>query len=181
MLTILLQGLAVLLLLDLGSGLVHWAEDTFFTEATPLVGAWLVKPNLLHHDDGGAFVRRSWWESSWDCALFCALVVALAALAGVLSWHVWLFALVGANANQLHKWAHAPRRELPAAVRWMQRAGLLQSAAHHAAHHRGEKNSRYCVVTTVLNPLLDAAGFWRGLEACTVPLLGSRRADLRRR
>ena len=161
MLTILLQALGVLLVLDLGSGLVHWAEDTFFAETTPLVGAWIVKPNQLHHEGAGC--------------------VVLAALAGRLTWHVWLFAAVGANANQLHKWAHAPRRDVPAAVRWLQRLGLLQSPAHHAAHHKGEKNSRYCVVTTLLNPLLDAAGFWRGLEACTVPLLGSRRADLRRR
>jgi plasmanylethanolamine desaturase len=181
MLSILLQALAVLLVLDLGSGLVHWAEDTFFSESTPIVGAWLVAPNVLHHRDGGAFVDRSWWQSNWDCLLFCAAAVAAAALAGVLSWHVWLFAAVGSNANQLHKWAHAPRGRVPAPVRGLQRLGVLQSPAQHALHHVGAKNTRYCVVTTLLNPVLDAAGFWRGLEACTVPLLGApRRTDLAR-
>ena len=46
-------------------------------------------------------------------------------------------------------------------------------------HHSGEKNTRYCVVTPFVNPVLDRLGFWRGLERVLVPLFGApRREDL---
>jgi len=54
------EAIGVILLVDLVSGLVHWAEDTFWTEKTPVVGRWIVAPNVLHHHDGGAFTRNNW-------------------------------------------------------------------------------------------------------------------------
>jgi len=175
----LVQAVLIVLLVDFLSGLVHWAEDTFWTERTPLVGRWIIAPNALHHVDGSAFVQRSWLASSWDLALVGVLVLLACAATDHLGWQAWLLAVLGANANQFHKWAHAPRRSVPAPVRWLQRARLLQPPSHHAGHHRGAKNSRYCVVTVLLDPLLDGTGFWRGLEALLVPLLGApRRADI---
>ena len=34
---LLLEILAVLLVVDFASGLLHWAEDTYWTESTPVV------------------------------------------------------------------------------------------------------------------------------------------------
>jgi hypothetical protein len=45
-----------------------------------------------------------------------------------------------------------------------QRVGLLQSPQHHRAHHSGTKDSHYCVMTGLLNPLLERCRFWRALE-----------------
>ncbi len=176
---VVLEALLVVLCVDFLSGLVHWAEDTFWTEDTPLLGRWVVRPNVLHHADGAAFVHDSWLESSWDLALAAWLLLLACAAAGCLTWHAWLFAALGANANQFHKWAHAPRREVPAPVRWLQRLRLLQPPSHHAAHHRGQRNTAYCVVTVLLDPVLDRLGFWRALEALLVPPGGApRRPDL---
>ena len=176
---LMVQAVLIVLLVDFLSGLVHWAEDTFWTEDTPIVGRWVVAPNALHHVDGSAFVARSWLGSSWDLLLAGVLVLAWCAASGHLGWQAWLFVLVGVNANQFHKWAHAPRGQVPAPVRWLQRARILQPPAHHAGHHRGGKNTRYCVVTVLLDPLLDRSGFWRALEAVLVPLFGApRRTDI---
>ena len=167
---------AVVLLADFISGFVHWAEDSYGKETTAVVGPWIVAPNLLHHHDARAFVGKSWIASSWDLLAIGAVIVAGAWLAGALTWHVWLFVLLGANANQIHKWNHMHRSEVPAVARLLRACGLLQSQHHHAAHHRGEKDTRYCVITGVLNPALDALGWWRLLERLLEPLLGTPRS-----
>lgn len=154
----------VVLAADFVSGLVHWIEDTFWTEATPLVGAWIVAPNVLHHRNGRAFLAKTWLESSWELVLASLVLVAVAAGFGVLTWHVWLFALLSANANQLHKWSHRTDRELSPLLRALRRLHVLQSFEHHARHHRGAKDVHYCVLTELVNPVLDGTRFWRALE-----------------
>lgn len=178
-LTTLLAAIAVLLLADLVSGTVHWGEDTFFTERTPVVGPAVIAPNVEHHERPAAFLAKGYWESNRQLLLLSAGVVGAAAALGLLTWHVGLFAALTGNANQIHKWAHMPRRRVPAPVRWLQRVGVFQSARHHARHHSGARNTAYCTLTDWLNPLLDRVALWRGLERLTVPILGApRRADL---
>lgn len=179
MLLILLALLALVLAVDFGSGLLHWAEDTFGSESTPLLGRWIVRANVQHHEDGAAFVRFSYWRSNWDLLLLGALGVVVARWFDRLTWQVWVLALVGGNSNQVHKWAHMPRRERPAPVRWLQSLHVLQTPAHHAGHHGGPRTTRYCVMTELLNPVLDGLGFWRGLErVLATPRNSPRRVDL---
>ncbi|MEZ5978834.1 MAG: fatty acid desaturase CarF family protein [Planctomycetota bacterium] len=177
----LIHAFAVLLLTDLVSGVVHWAEDTFGTERTPVVGPLIIAPNEEHHARPAAMVAKSWWQTSWELWCASAAIVVVAWALGALTWEVGLFAALCANANQVHKWTHMRRRDVPRPVRWAQRAGLLQSPRGHAAHHRGAKNTHYCTLTDWLNPLLERVNFWRRLESVTVPLFGApRRADLAR-
>jgi plasmanylethanolamine desaturase len=180
LLTQLAFAFAALLAVDFASGLLHWAEDTFGTEATPILGRWIVAPNVLHHRDASAFVAKGWWASSWDL-LLAVLVIG----AGIwwffgFSWQLVLFCLVGANANQIHKWNHlGPARTGPH-VRFYWWTGILQRPAQHWVHHAGQKNTDYCVVTPFLNPTLDAFGFWRLMERVFVPLFGApRREDIK--
>ncbi len=172
-----LEFVAVWLLVDFVSGVLHWAEDSYGSETTPVIGRLWVGPNQLHHRDGSAFVGRSWIASSWDLAAAGAAILAAAGLAGVLTWHIGLFVLLGANANQIHKWNHMGHSRVPRVVRALQRLRLLQSPRHHAQHHRGAKDSHYCVITEMLNPLLDRLGWWRMLERLLAPVLGLPRAS----
>ena len=170
---------ACLLAVDFLSGLVHWAEDTFGSESTPVLGRWIVAPNVEHHHDAAAFVRKGYWASNWDLVLVGVILLASSGVGGWLDPGILLFALVGANANQIHKWCHAPRRA-PSVARALWWTGILQRPEHHGRHHTGDKNTAYCVVTPFVNPLLDRIGFWRGLERLVVPFTGApRREDLR--
>lgn len=59
--------------------------------------------------------------------------------------------------------------------------GLLQSASHHATHHKSPYAVRFCTMTELLNPILDAARFWRTLEAAAIRLgAGVQRASAAR-
>jgi ubiquitin-conjugating enzyme E2 variant len=168
-----------LLTIEFVSSLIHWAEDTFGTASTPVLGKWIVEPNVLHHAQPAAFAAKSWLASPWDLALAASALLVLSIRLGLFGLGAILFAVLGTNANQLHKWAHVPRRA-PALVRAAWRLGLLQGPRHHARHHTGAENSAYCVVTPFLNPVLDRARFWRALERCTVPLFGApRRTEIR--
>src|SRR5205807_3389137 len=114
----------------------------------------IIEPNVLHHHDGGAFTRNSWLQSSWDLLVLGALILGVAWLLNLLTWQVWLFVIVGVNANQMHKWSHIPPHKVPVWVKMLQRIYLMQSSTHHAKHYRGDKISSYCVITTVLNHVL---------------------------
>ena len=108
--------------------------------------------------------RNTWWQSSWDLVLFSALIVIGAWCVGLLTWHVWLFAILSANANEFHKWEHRTRKENGRLISFLQDIKILQSAKHHALHHTDPKNSHFCTISNVLNPVLDKIQFWNGLE-----------------
>lgn len=168
----LVEMLLVLILVDFASGLIHWAEDTFGNETTPIIGNWIIKPNVLHHRDAHAFVKNSWLKSSWDLLIVGILILLAAYFLGYLTWHIGLFIIIGVNANQIHKYNHMPATKLPKLVTILQKLFILQSSSHHATHHCGEKNTHYCVITPILNPFLDSIGFWRAMECLFVPIFG---------
>lgn len=171
---VIVQAGATLLLADLVSGIVHWAEDAYARPGAPLIGK-LAENNLRHHHRPREFLAKSWLESSWDLLLVAAVLLAVAAWGGWLNWRVWLFAFAITNANQIHKWTHMDRAELPAPVRWLQRLYLLQNARHHGRHHAGTRSTHYCVITNFLNPLLEEIGFWTRIERHIERLTGVRR------
>lgn len=160
----LLKAFGIVLLADFVTGFVHWLEDSYFSLETPILGKWIVEPNLAHHKNGQAFLQKSWWASSWDLLTVSIIIVGVAFALHHLTWEVWLFAGIIANANQIHKWAHMNRYNQPKIITFMQKFYLLQSTRHHALHHRQPNNVHYCTVTNFLNPILDNLRFWRGLE-----------------
>lgn len=160
---------------DFVSGAVHWAEDAYARADTPIIGKLIANANIEHHAKPRAFVTRGWLESSWDLLLIGGAVIAAAWWLDLLSWPVWLFVLCAVNANQVHKWAHSNPRENGVIVTFLQKVKLLQTQRHHGKHHSGMKDSHYCALTNVLNPVLDELGFWRGLERGIEKLFGMKR------
>lgn len=183
-------ALAAVLAADLVSGLVHWICDRFFAEDTPVIGRMLIHPFREHHVDPLAITRHGLFELCGNNALAVLLPVLGIVLAGPpgtsaasIAGHGFMiaFALAVFATNQMHKWAHAQRRS--AAVRLLQRTGLILSPEVHDRHHRGDFSHGYCVTTGWLNPLLDryrvlprCEAWLRALDSGTSPLR-SRRAS----
>lgn len=170
-----LQAAGVVLAADFTAGLVHWAEDAYIREDTPVLGKWIGRPNVVHHHLPRRMARNTWWQSSRDLILAMGLMVIVAALLGCLTWQVWLFAVVGANANEVHKWSHRTRRENGVLITLLQDLRILQTPHHHAIHHTNPKEVNYCPITNALNPVLDALHFWTGLEWLLAHTLGLKR------
>ncbi len=161
-------------LADLVSGLVHWWEDSFGEPDSPIIGKWIVQPNIQHHVAPAEFLKKNWWQSSWDLFLAGVIICVVAYYTGHFGWEVVLFSVLSANANQLHKYGHMAEHKVPWFVRIFIKAKVFQDARHHGRHHSGQKNTAYCVITPYLNPVLDKIGFWRGLEKVFRPWLSSR-------
>lgn len=174
-LNLLWQVPAATMAAEFAAGCVHWLEDAYIREDTPLVGRWIARPNIIHHHYPRYMTRHNWWRSSWDLVLLAALLVLGAWSIGWLTWPVCLFALLAANANEFHKWAHRTRKENGPVISFFQDVRILQTAKHHARHHTDPKNSHYCTITNFLNPVLDGVRFWDGLEWLIAKTLRIRR------
>ena len=164
----------LILLADFVAGVVHWLEDAYGTEDTPIVGPLLIRPNIVHHHHPRFFTRLSWWQSSWDLVLLSAVLLAAASWWGLLSWQLWLFVAVSINANQVHKWAHRTRKENGPFISLLQDLRILQTPQQHARHHADPKNTFYCPITNVVNPVLEYLHFWPRLERMIERLTGVR-------
>jgi len=163
------------LVADFLSGLFHWLEDAYGREDWPITGRLVTTPNILHHHEPRHFTRNGWFESSW--LLLCLGLVALgvAWVCGWLTWEAWLVVILGINANQIHKWAHRTTAENGPVIALLQHIRLVQTPGHHALHHTDPKNSHYCVLTNVLNPILDGVRLWDCLEWVISCAFGIRR------
>jgi ubiquitin-conjugating enzyme E2 variant len=170
----LLQAVAVVMVADFIAGLVHWLEDAYGSEDTPVVGPLLIKQTIVHHHYPRFFTKLSWWQSSWDLLLLGALILGGAAWLGFFCWQVVLFVVISVNANQVHKWSHMTRAEVGPVVAFLQDYWILQTPRLHALHHTDPKNTYYCPVTNLVNPTLEALRFWDRLEWVVEKLTGAK-------
>jgi ubiquitin-conjugating enzyme E2 variant len=176
-LAILLKVIATTLAADFVAGFVHWLEDAYVREDTLIIGKYVARPNIVHHHYPRYMTRHSWWQTSFDLLLVSTALVIGAWFLGLLSWEVWLFAILSANANEFHKWEHRTRKENGPIISFLQDIRLLQTAKHHARHHTDPKNSHYCTITNFLNPILDGMNFWNGLEWALAKTVGLNRRE----
>lgn len=174
---LLLKFVGTVIAADFLAGLIHWLEDAYVREDTPLIGKYVARPNIVHHHYPRYMTRHTWWQSSADLVLLSVILVIIAWFAGHLTWEVWLFAILSANANEFHKWAHRSRKENGPIISFFQDIRLLQTAKHHARHHTDPKNSHYCTVTNFLNPVLDSICFWDRTEWVLARTIGLKRRE----
>lgn len=167
-----LQVLLIVALADLLAGAVHWAEDAYGSETTPVLGPLVIRPNIVHHHFPRFFTTYSWWQSSWELVIVGSVVLVSAAALGCLTWQIWLFVAIGVNANQVHKWAHRTRAENGPIISKLQDWRILQTPRHHGLHHTDPKNTYYCPITNFVNPLLEKIRFWGRLESMIKAITG---------
>lgn len=177
-LSVLAQIVLVTALADFIAGAIHWAEDAYFTEDTPVIGPLFIRPNIVHHHYPRFFTHLTWWQSSWDLVLVSAGLLLIAWPLGFLSWQLGLFVLLSMNANEIHKWSHRTRKENGRLISALQDWHILQTPRHHGVHHSDPKNTYYCPITNFVNPVLEHVDFWTRIEAVIERLTGvSHRPD----
>jgi hypothetical protein len=108
-------------------------------------------------------------------AVTVAVLTFIASALHMLQWQLLLTLLIGMNANEVHKWSHCSTSENGLIITALQRLGLVQTPAHHSWHHKGRRDTHYCVITNYLNPLLDAINFWRAIESILLSVAGVRK------
>jgi ubiquitin-conjugating enzyme E2 variant len=169
--------MATVLAADFVGGMIHWLEDAYVREDTPIIGKWIARPNIVHHHYPRYMTRHSWWQTSFDLLLVSVALVIVAWFMDLLTWEVWMFAILSANANEFHKWEHRTRKENGRVISFLQDIHILQTAKHHARHHTDPKNSHYCTITNFLNPVLDGVNFWNGIEWTLARSVGLNRRE----
>lgn len=149
---------------DFLSGVFHWAEDRYGSPRWPVIGG-AVRDTIRHHRKPMGLLKKPVWRRSWRVFLIAGTGLAAFALLGALNPFTITLVIGAGLASEIHAAAHNSPKENGRLITALQKTGLVQSHAHHAAHHRGLKNVNYCTVTNWLNPALERVRFWRRLEA----------------
>jgi len=162
---------------DFGSGLIHWAADTWGRDDCPIIGPRLLVPFRVHHINPDDFLRRRFIDTNGEVAAIAVPVLLLllalpldTAWGGPVAVFGFAFCSLGSMTNQIHQWAHMPSAPIP--VRVLQRCGVLLDRTQHAAHHSRPYDRQYCITTGWCNGPLDAIGFFRHLESAITALTG---------
>lgn len=167
---LILTGLCAYLASDLVSGILHWAGDTMGDERVPFLGPNFIKPFRVHHVDQLAITRHDFIETNGNNCIVMVGPLGIAYLGLPDAENFWFFSstfvafmsLFAVATNQFHKWAH--QATPPRIGRWLQSAGLILSARHHAIHHAAPHDRHYCITVGWLNPILNATRFFRASE-----------------
>jgi len=165
------QALGVYLFVDFISGIIHWSEDRYGSESTPLVGGAIHK-NILHHHRPRHITRISLWEAMGTTAFIALGIFCVGTLLGFFGWQLALLSLMGMNVNTVHRWAHSTPKELAWPIRTLHRLRIIQTPQHHAIHHGLPRDTHYCAFTNWMNPVLEKIRFWRGVEWVIAALTG---------
>jgi len=170
---------------DFGSGLVHWAADTWGSETMPVLGKRFVRPFRVHHQNPDDFLARDFIDTNGDVAMVEAPLLALGfALPLTAEWgqaaafFVVALCAGGLPTNQVHQWAHMtdPHR----VVKALQRAGLILSRNAHQRHHTAPHVVNYCIATGWCNRALTSIRFFPRMETLVSRLTGWQpRSDVR--
>ena len=148
---------------DFVTGMAHWLEDTYCLENYPLIGSFICEPNIEHHVDPQLMVREGTFISrnilQWSLCGAVYSVLWLVGLGGIFTFTILLLASFG---NEIHRWNHMSKTS--GFVAFMKDSGLIQIQKQHSLHHKQPHNQYYCVMTSLLNAVLERVNFWRKLE-----------------
>jgi ubiquitin-conjugating enzyme E2 variant len=158
---------------DFVSGFLHWMFDTWFDDTRPYLRRMVVMVRE-HHLRPNAIFEYPWHHDAAPLALIGTVVStpllwpALCggngtALACLRVWCGVTLDLLVVSMLELHKLGH--RRSAVGPLGWLQACHIGISPKHHAKHHRGGHDRCYCIVSGLMDYVLDAARFWRILES----------------
>ncbi len=162
------------LLADWISGFVHWFFDTFGDENTIFFGPHVISAFREHHVLPRKICEHGYIEANGNTfilgTLFGGLFLFLVNRfpeSPLLTWplaFLQMVSVISVQTNHVHKWAHLDPAQLSAPVRLLQKTGLILSPTHHRLHHQGKFDSNFCILSGVMDPLLERIAFWPRLK-----------------
>lgn len=162
MCVVLLGGLYVLgayFFAELLSGVFHWWEDRYGNPDWPILGKYVIQPNIEHHQYPRKFCKGNYWQRNYTTLMPSLLLALIAFSYG--EYFLCLTFCFMSQANEMHSWTHTKTNKF---IRSLQKIGILQSHRQHAIHHKRPYDKYYCVMTNYLNPVLASIGYWDALE-----------------
>lgn len=164
MITVVLLCLLAFFAAELVGGIFHWWEDRYGNPEWPIIGKYIVLPNIEHHQYPAKICQGTYWYRNGMTIIVCAI----GAIPFYWCWPMLLFFLILSQMNEFHSWSHKKSNRF---IRFLQQYGLMQSPRHHSIHHEVPYNKYYCVMTNYLNPILTKIKFWEFLELVVFMLL----------
>ncbi|MEL7130412.1 MAG: fatty acid desaturase CarF family protein [Pseudomonadota bacterium] len=154
---------AGMLAADFLSGVFHWFEDRYGNPDWPILGH-TIRQNQQHHHTPHSFLTGTFLSRNREVFVVSLLVLFGFWAGGLLNAFTLSMVIFGMFANEIHAAAHKSPKENGRLITYLQKTGIIQSHAHHAAHHRQGKDTHFCVMTNYMNPVLERIQFFRILE-----------------
>jgi len=157
------------ILADFGSGVLHWSVDNYGNGRTPVMGN-IIAAFQGHHSAPWTITYRGFCNNVWKlCIPFgVPTVAAISHVAGpenpIVSLFFVVFCFAEIMSQELHKWSHMTRKEVPEFVNTLQNLGISIDRISHAQHHMAPYDGNYCIVSGLCNEQLDKSGFFRWME-----------------
>lgn len=178
---------------DFGSGVFHWSVDNYGNGRTPVMGS-IIAAFQGHHSAPWTITYRGFCNNVWKLCIPFGLptVAAITYLAGsenpmgenrlissfiphqvdihltndiiAVSLFFVVFCFSEIMSQELHKWSHQTKKEVPEWINTLQDLGIIIGRKPHAKHHMAPYDGNYCIVSGVCNEALDNSGFFRWLE-----------------
>ncbi|KAL7547074.1 hypothetical protein ACHAWF_010388 [Thalassiosira exigua] len=154
---------------DFGSGVLHWSVDNYGNGRTPVMGN-IIAAFQGHHSAPWTITHRGFCNNVWKLCIPFGLptVAAITLMAGeehpMVSLFFAVFCAMEIMSQELHKWSHMTKKEVPGWVNRIQDLGISIDRVSHAQHHMAPYAGNYCIVSGLCNDALDKSGFFRWME-----------------
>lgn len=156
---IIINILFAILVADLLTGIFHWWEDRYGNPDWPIIGKYIIHPNIKHHQDPMFFCNGNYWTRNWT-TLIPSLIVSF--IFYTIGYYFWcLVFIIASQSNEIHCWEHAKTNRF---IKFLQKNYILQNKKTHSLHHKRPYDTNYCVITMIVNPILNKIYFWEYLE-----------------
>ncbi len=172
-LSILLTTLQIFILwlfADFITGVVHWWQDAYGNPTWPIIGKYVIEPNLIHHQDPRHMLKVSYISRVNTSVITAAILATVFWFVGWHSWQIIVCLIFSSQGNEIHAIGHRSDKENRKFICWLQKIGLLQTRKTHGWHHKAPYDTNFCVMTEFLNPILNKINFWMKLEWCILKI-----------
>ncbi len=161
---VLLQVFLLWLSADFITGMVHWWQDAYGNPTWPIIGTFIIQPNLRHHHCPREMLKLSYWQRINTSIITAAAIIGMCLWREWCPWQLIVGICFASQGNEIHAMGHRSDRENGKVVQFLQKIGLIQRRRTHGWHHKAPYDTNFFVMTEYLNPFFNKIYFFEKLE-----------------